>query len=175
MVGKKGVFSLVVERAHLGMARANYSEPAYPPLFPPGFSEITVEALESRFVAPGFDTPLRRRLTVQLRAFVMELARLGVHGDIWIDGSYATRKPDPHDVDVVLSITPAALQTLADENRDQLGYYSDKDGRPYVRRKWQVDFYIMDATNHQRHGYYQRLFSNNPDQSNRKGIPFIRL
>ena len=82
-----------------------YSEPTYPPIFPPGFVEVTVEALEERFVAPGFDTPLRRRLTTQVRLFVTELARLGVHGDVWIDGSYATKKPDPRDVDVVLSVS----------------------------------------------------------------------
>lgn len=152
-----------------------YNEPTYPPIFPPGFSEITVDALESLFVGPGLDTPLRRRLTDQLRTFVMELARLGVHGDIWIDGSYATRKPDPRDVDVVLSMTPVALQALGDEHREQLGYYGAEDGRPYVRRKWQVDFYIMDATNHQHRSYYQKLFSNNPDQSAPKGIPFIQL
>lgn len=147
----------------------------FPPIFPPGFSEITVDALESLFVGPGFDNPLRRRLTDQLRAFVMELARLGVHGDIWIDGSYTTKKPCPRDVDVVLSMTPVALQALANEHRKQLGYYGAEDGRAYVRRKWQVDFYVIDASNRQRRSDWQRFLSNNPDQSNRKGIPVVRL
>ena len=154
---------------------ANYSEPTHPPIFPPGFSEITVDALESSFVAPGFDTPLRRRLTGQLRAFIMELARIRVHGDVWIDGSYTTRKPHPQDVDIALVMSPAALQALAGEERKQLGYYGDQDGRAYVRRRWQVDFYIINAMDRQRVRYWRTLFSNNPDQSNPKGIPFVRL
>ena len=152
-----------------------YSEPTFPPIFPPGFSEIAVEAFESNFVVPGFDTPLRRRLTNQLRAFVIELARLGVHGEVWIDGSYTTRKPDPKDVDIVLKMSRAALHTLTGEHREQLGYYGDEDGRAFVRRKWQVDFYIVDAADRQRLRYWQVLFSNNPDQSAPKGIPFVRL
>ena len=134
-----------------------------------------MDALESRFVAPGFDTPLRRRLADGLRAFAMELVRLGVRGEIWIDGSFATKKPDPRDVDVVLSVTPLVLQTLTDEHRDQLGNYGGEDGRAYIRRRWQVDFYIIDATDDQRRRYWQRLFSNNPDESNPKGIPVVRL
>lgn len=134
-----------------------------------------MDALEGRFVAPGFDTPLRRRLTDQLRAFVRELTKLGVHGEIWIDGSYATRKPNPSDVDVVLAIAPRALRALAAEHLKQLDYYGREDGRPYVRRKWQVDFYVINATDPQRRRSWQTLLSNNPDQSNRKGIPFVRL
>ena len=154
---------------------AVYSEPAHPALFPPGFSEVALESLESVFVGPGFDTPLRQRLTDQLRGFVMELSRLGVHGDIWIDGSYATRKPDPQDVDLVLPVSPIALHELTEDHRAQLGYYGDEEGRAYVRRKWQVDFYIIDAMDRLRVRYWRTLFSNNPDQSNPKGIPFVRL
>ncbi len=136
---------------------------------------MTLDALDEKFVGPGFDTPLRQRLTTQLRLFVAELAKLGVHGDIWIDGSYATRKPYPRDVDIALSMSPMALHAVPREHQEQLGYYGSEAGRPYVRRRWQVDFYIFDTTNSERREYYQGLFSNNPDQSSRKGIPFIRL
>lgn len=136
---------------------------------------MTIEALEGTFVNPVFDTPLRRRLTTQLRRFVNELGRLGVHGDIWINGSYATKKPDPRDVDVALSMSPMALRALADEHRQRLAYYGHEEGRPHVRNRWQVDFYLFDSTNPRRHEYFRELFSNNPDQANQKGIPFIRL
>ena len=136
---------------------------------------MAMEALEETFVGPGFDTPLRRRLTTQLRLFVGMLAGLGVHGDIWINGSYATKKPDPRDVDLALSMSPVALQTLPDEQRRRLGYYGGEEGRPHVRKRWQVDFYVFPSTYPQRYEYFRTLFSNNPDQANQKGIPFIRL
>ena len=152
-----------------------YSERTHPPIFPPGLHQIAVETLEETFVAPGFDTQLRHRLTTQLRLFVGVLANLGVHGDIWIDGSYVTKKPDPRDVDVALSMTPMALRTLADEHKSRLAYYGDESGRSHVRSRWQVDFYVFDSTNLRRYEYFRALFSNNPDQANQKGIPFIRL
>ena len=136
---------------------------------------MTIDQLEDTFLAPAFDTPLRRRLTTQLRLFVGVLARLGVHGDIWINGSYATKKPDPRDVDVALSISPVALSALPDDQRQRLGYYAAEEGRHHVRNQWQVDFYIFDSTNRRSHEYFRDLFANNPDRANQKGIPFIRL
>ena len=157
------------------MSRMAYSDPTYPPIFPPGFHQMTVDQLEDTFVAPGFDTALRRRLTTQFRLFVGVLTKLGVRGDVWINGSYATKKPDPRDVDVALSMSPLAIGALRNEHRQQLGYYAVEEGRHHVRNQWQVDFYIFDSTNPQRREYFQTLFANNPDRANQKGIPFIRL
>ena len=152
-----------------------YSEPAYPPIFPPGFVEITVDALEKKFVAPGFDTPLRRRLTAQLRLFVGELVKLGVHGDIWIDGSYATRKPNPQDVDVVLVLSPTVLSAIAPKNRATLKRYLTHEGRASIRAKWQVDFYVAKANSSSERSFWEDWLSRNPDQSSRKGIPFVQI
>ena len=152
-----------------------YSEPTHPPIFPPGLHQMAIETLEETFVAPEFDTPLRRRLTTQLRLFVGVLANLGVHGDIWIDGSCVTKKPDPRDVDVALSMTPMALRALSDEHQRRLAYYGDERGRSHIRSRWQVDFYVFNSTNRRRYEYFRALFANNPDQANQKGIPFIRL
>ena len=78
-------------------------------------------------------------------------------------------------MDVALSMSPVALTALTDEHRRRLGYYGAEEGRPYVRNQWQVDFYIFNSSNPQRCEYFRVLFSNNPDQANPKGIPFIRL
>lgn len=153
-----------------------YREPTYPPIFPPGFFEVTVEALEERFVASDFDTPLRRRLTAQVRLFVTGLARLGVHGEVWIDGSYATRKPDPRDVDVVLLVSIADVEAApATDASTTLKHYMTREGRDYVRTRWHVDFYVVDANNPDECDYWEDLLSRNPDQHNRKGIPFVRI
>lgn len=136
---------------------------------------MAMEALEETFVGPGFDTPLRRRLTTQLRLFVGMLAGLGVHGDIWINGSYATKKPEPRDVDLVLFVSPAALRVPTPEDMATLRRYMTGDGRSEIRSKWQVDFYVADANSSAEHDYWQDLLSRNPDQSNRKGIPFVTI
>ena len=152
-----------------------YSEPTHPPIFPPGLHQMAIETLEETFVAPEFDTPLRRRLTTQLRLFVGVLANLGVHGDIWIDGSYVTKKPNPRDVDVVLLVSPAALRVPTMEDMATLKHYMTREGRNEVRSKWQVDFYVADANSSAEHDYWLDQLSRNPDRSNRKGIPFVTI
>ena len=148
---------------------------AYPALFPSGHVKITLNRLEDEFVAQPFDTPVRRRLTSLLRLFIQELIRLGAQGDVWIDGSYATKDPHPQDIDVVLVISRLALNAMTKANFERLGYYGSVDGRAYVRTKWHIDFYIVSANNYKRRDIWQELFSNNPDQSNPKGIPFVEL
>ena len=152
-----------------------YSEPTHPPLFRPGLHPIAIEALEETFLPPELDTPLRRRLTTQLRLFVGRLAGLGVHGDIWINGSYATKKPDPRDVDLLLLVSPAALRVPTPEDMTTLKRYMTRDGRSEIRSKWQVDFYVADTNSAAERDYWQDWLSRNPDQSNRKGIPFVTI
>lgn len=147
----------------------------YPALFSPGLVKIELNRLEDSFVTQPFDTPARRRLTSSLRLFIQELIRLGAQGDVWIDGSYATKDPHPQDIDVVLVISPLVLHAMTQANSEQLGYYGGVEGRAYVRTKWHIDFYIIAADNDKRRDSWQELFSNNPDQSNPKGIPFVEL
>ena len=72
------------------------------------------------------------------------------------------RRPDG--VKVLL----CALAALREGPRRLLLHYAAADGRPYVRHRWQVDFYIVESANPQRHEYFRRLFSNNPDQRTRR-------
>ena len=152
-----------------------HPKPTYPPLFPPGLSEIKSEDLGQLFVGPAFDTPLRRRMTVQLRMFIAELERLGVHGELWIDGSFATKKPEPGDIDLALSIPRVIVSSISDENLLRLRFLSDEKNRAYVRSKWQADLYLFESSNVARRAYFLDLFSRNPDRASQKGIPFIKL
>ena len=148
---------------------------SFPPLFPPGLQEIPLAAIGQVFVGPALDTPLRRRLTNQLHLFIGELKRLDAHGDLWIDGSYATKKPEPGDVDLALSLPLVIAKAMSDDHLDRLKFLSDPSNRAYVRAKWQVDFYVFEASNIASRSSFLDLFSRSPDGSNRKGIPFVRL
>ena len=69
----------------------------------------------------------------------------------------------------------ATVSAMSDENLDRLRFLTDEENRAYVRARWQVDFYVFDSSNLAKRSYYFDLFCRNPDQSGRKGIPFIRL
>ena len=146
----------------------------YPPIMPKGLVEIDLSSLKEVFV-DAIDTPLRRRLTSQLNLFIGRLIKLEVHGDLWIDGSFATMTPEPMDVDVALITPIEAIQKLTPENFEEIEYLSSKAGRSYVRQKWQVDFYVVESSNLGLRRYYEQLFSRNPDDNNFKGIPYVKL
>ena len=150
-------------------------KPTFPPIFSPGLHEIRREDFGKVFLDPAFDSPLRQRLTTQLRSFVAELERLGVHGDLWINGSYATKKPAPADIDLVLSIPPNIVSGMSQQSLDRFDFLSDSRNRGYVRALWQVDFYVFKSSDLGRRSYFFDLFSKNPDRSNPKGIPFIKI
>ena len=150
-------------------------KPTFPAIFSGGLTEVAIEDLAQIFSDPAFDTPLRRRLTADLRLFIAELDRLGAHGELWINGSYATKKPEPRDMDVALCIPLTVASAISDAQLDRLYYISNVDNRAYVRAKWHVDFYVFEASDIASRRYYFELFSRNPDQFNRKGIPLIRL
>ncbi|MCY4343949.1 MAG: hypothetical protein OXE83_10300 [Gammaproteobacteria bacterium] len=56
-------------------------------MFPEGLVEMALDDLERVFADAAIRTPLRERLTEQLRLFIGYLVRLGVQGEVWIDGS----------------------------------------------------------------------------------------
>jgi len=151
------------------------SKPTFPAIFSPGLTQIQVEDIGRVFIDPAFNTPLRQRLTSQLRLFIGELRRLNVQGDLWINGSYSTKKPEPADVDLALCTSRIALSAMSAEELEGLRSLSDEENRAYVRTKWQVDFYVFEASDVGRRSYFLDLFSRNPDASNQKGIPFVRL
>ena len=146
----------------------------YPAIVPEGLMEIDLSSLESIFLG-RIDTPLRRRLTRQLNFFIGKLKSLGVHGDLWINGSFATIAPEPMDVDVVLITSEEVIRKLTPENFKEIEYLTDVANRIYVRQKWHIDFYIVEASNLGLRSYFKQLFSRNPDDSNPKGIPYVKL
>lgn len=50
------------------------------------------------------------------------LAMDGVQGEIWVDGSFVTKKIDPEDADIVVVVTGAFLSSATQAQRDALDW-----------------------------------------------------
>ena len=72
------------------------------PLFKPGFHNIKIDEIESLFVKPFNNTSCRKYLVERLKVFLSELRKVGIKFEVWLDGSFATLKPDPNDVDIAV-------------------------------------------------------------------------
>ena len=64
---------------------------------------------------------------------------------------------------------------MTDQHKERFEYLSALENRPYVRSKYNVDFYIRDSSDLAGRNYFMDMFSRNPDAQSRKGIPFVRL
>ena len=71
----------------------------YEPLFPPGFHNITIDQLEKIFSIPFENSKVRKNYVVRLEYFLNKLEAIGISFEVWIDGSFATKKVNPADID----------------------------------------------------------------------------
>jgi len=146
----------------------------YPALCQSGFKRIEETEIEHIFL-DGFNSPRRKMLASQLKLFVNKLRSLGVKGELWIDGSFSTKNPEPMDIDILLVIPRITLSGMTEEARLELSELTDITKREYVRAKWSCDLYVIEASNIGDRKYYEDWFSRNPDSLNKKGIPVITL
>ena len=82
------------------------AKPEYPPLFAPGFHDITLEELKGICVDRFRDCAPREHLFSRFRALFSQLEDLGLTLELWIDGSFSTEKLDPDDVDILVVYDP---------------------------------------------------------------------
>lgn len=146
----------------------------FPAIYQSGFERITIGEIEQVFVN-GLNSPRRTLLASHLRLFIGKLRSLGVKGELWIDGSFSTKNPNPMDIDLVLVISRSTLANMTEKTHEELDYLTSNHGREYVRTKWFCDFYVIDSSNIGDRKYYENLYSKNPDDLNKKGIPVIIL
>lgn len=150
----------------------------YPPLLPGGLHPRTVEELPPLCVA---DFPLstsRAGLMTGLRAMVDLLATDGIQGDLWVDGSFLTRKLEPEDVDVVLEVAATALRAATPVQVARLTWFSSRQRADVAQKRGQYfcDCYLFVEVPGMpsMRGYWLRQFgrdrSNNP-----KGIVVLQI
>ncbi len=118
-------------------------KPAYKALFPAQtFVDVDENSLDQVFLYLN-DSPQRRRLVTLLRHFIQHLKSLGLESfELWVDGSFSTFNPSPADIDLVCFLKPESLFGMENVNLEELKKLGSEEGRPYVREKWSIDFYI---------------------------------
>lgn len=95
---------------------------------PPGVHHGSVAEVEAALVDAFAESKTRRPIYeewLQLRDRVGGLVTLGIQ---WINGSFATRKRDPGDIDVATFMQSAEVDSLSPESQDELnGLMASKD------------------------------------------------
>lgn len=122
------------------------------PLLPPGLHEVTEADLDNHFLSAFTGSVTRPGLVTGLREFISSLRRVGIPCELWIDGSFSTKKLDPNDVDVVVFAAKQHLDQL-DPTKQQL--FSGLMDRMSARRKFGCDVLFAVAEDLNRRSYWR--------------------
>jgi hypothetical protein len=147
----------------------------FPALYKEGFIHITEGDIDRVFLPLGATSPKRQRLATLLRFFIKKLQSTGVKGELWINGSFSTKNLEPMDYDVLLVIPRVTLAGMSKEGKIELEQLTNEKNKEYVRAKWNCDLYVIEASDAANRTFYEKYFSRNPDELNRKGIPVISI
>ena len=71
-------------------------------VLPPGFCEYKLEEVEEYFVKDFKDSQTREMIFDGFKKWLKELYKVAVPEEMWVDGSFATSKINPNDIDVVV-------------------------------------------------------------------------
>ena len=97
--------SLIRLKTHIDHASLCMSRTIeFPPLLPDGLHARTIDRINEECVDAFPDSESRPDLIGGLRSVLETLRSVGIHGTLWIDGSFVTEKLNPNDIDVLLYI-----------------------------------------------------------------------
>jgi hypothetical protein len=131
------------------------NEIEYDPIFLPGIHTISDADLEFYFVEPYHSTDRRSILVTQLEKFLELLKRIDTEFEIWIDGSFTTKKDNPNDIDMLIIYNDAALNSLSSENQILLKSLFDRNKS---KIRYNIDLYVCPDSNSENISYWKRNF-----------------
>jgi hypothetical protein len=130
---------------------------------PPG--EFTVSLVEIEHVF-GQATPQRQKLMAGLKAAVAAFAEAGVHR-LWVNGSFATSKPEPNDID-------GCWEYTAEVDLDRLDPVFLAPSRQPMKTKYGLEFFPAQFVEAGCGLPFPRFFQTNRD-GDPKGILLLNI
>lgn len=107
----------------------NYPKYDHAPLLAPGRHYLSLVEVEALCVHPftGGARSRRETLFYALEELIQRLLVAKIRCDAFIDGSILTEKPEPDDVDVIISTEPCVFEVLSEEQTQVLEAINKSD------------------------------------------------
>jgi hypothetical protein len=136
---------------------------------PEGIHDCTLEEAEARFGSfRGSDR--RPHLWARLREFLQEAGKCGLVGAVLINGSFATSKPDPNDIDLIL-VVKSTHDFSVDLQPSQYNVLSKRR----VHRRYGFDLLVARDDSKELRRYCEFFQQVRFEPGQRKGIVRLRL
>jgi hypothetical protein len=102
-----------------------------PPLFLAGFHDVAFDQLNAIFREPFPASLSRPRLLKGLEDLLLILRGFPLNLEIWIDGSFSTKKEDPADIDLLILAEVGEVNSLSPSERQTL--HNIVVNKPYIK------------------------------------------
>src|SRR3990167_10490744 len=118
-----------------------------------------------------------------MRRFIGKLARAGIKGELWIDGSFLTEKIDPEDVDFALRMTHDFVSSCSKSQFGVIEWITDLSQKNLIKSEYSCDSYafvefsashVLFAAGQKRREYWEDLFGHGRN-GDPKGIAVLPL
>lgn len=151
------------------------SKVEFPGLFDAGIKMVSMDMLHALTVERFEDSESRKRLYNNLSDWISKLQSYGIHGSLWIDGSFVTEKLNPGDIDCLLEITnidqPLTQNEIQALNKTLFNH-------DFMKVGFSLDTYFQDVRQpdiQQRRSYWRRWFGFARDGTTEKGFLELRI
>lgn len=103
----------------------------YPPILPVGFHLMTIDELRSICVDCFPESTTRKSIMDGLEGIINRLIELNIDVEIWVNGSFLTKKCDPQDSDIVLRIPIEIYENGTDEQKAVLDWIKSNQKKDF--------------------------------------------
>ena len=125
------------------------------PLLEPGLHDFELEEIGNHFLKEFDGSTTRAPLIASLEAYAQHFLDLGASVELWIDGSFTTKKLDPNDIDLVVFSSEAAVNSLPPKQQSMFGALLDQ---PTVKKRFGLDVYFCPVENQPMRSYWRGWF-----------------
>lgn len=144
---------------------------SHEPLFDCGIHDIDIKDLFGVCVKQFNNNEYRRKMFERFATYYWMLSELDLYCELWIDGSFVTKKEQPKDIDIVLIVNRSHLNYLNEDNARS--FYSLTDPIAALARYF-IDVRVHDISEHKRKAEKKELFLS--DKNGRpKGFARLKL
>ena len=130
------------------------SKKDYDPLLGAGKHRLSLGELEDLAVVPFSGSGTRGSLFDALKELLRRMKLFGVRCELWIDGSFLTKKVDPEDIDLTIVIAKPDFDLMPPAMKNQITLLCTKQHTLSPA----LDCYLTDSTDKSRLEYWDSMW-----------------
>lgn len=142
----------------------------FSPIFQAGFHDIKIEDFDEIFVYSFENNGRRMFLRNRFFALIEEFKQVGLDAEIWLDGSFSTRKEEPDDIDILFVVDEEKLNSLPFENYQIIESLFDREE---TKIRYNCDLFLIMSNSFNDRSYWRGWFGFTREEQP-KGIPRLK-